>query len=89
MTGGVRATGASVVRRWAGALVAAEALRLRRRGVPVVAFQPGADDVAVMGINAMDAGRRAEVARQVHQSSLRRLARPDTQKRLAAILQRG
>ena len=75
----------SMVRRWSGALLDAEALRLRRRGVPVVAFQPTADDVDVMGANAMDPARRGPVARQVHESTLRRLARADTQARLAVL----
>jgi NTE family protein len=75
----------SVVRRWSGALLDAEALRLRRRGVPVVAFQPTAEDVEVMGGNAMDPSRRAPVARRVHESTLRRLARADTRARLAVL----
>jgi NTE family protein len=75
----------SVVRRWSGALLDAEALRLRRRGVPVVAFQPTPDDVEVMGPNAMDPDRRGPAARQVHQSTLRRLDRADTRARLAIL----
>jgi NTE family protein len=75
----------SVVRRWSRALLDAESLRLRRRGVPVIAFQPTADDVEVMGTNAMDPGRRGPVARQVHESTLRRLARADTRERLSAL----
>ena len=78
-------TSGSVVRRWSRALLDAEALRLRRHGIPVVAFQPTPDDVAVMGMNAMDPSRRAPVARQVHESALRRLARADTRARLAAL----
>ena len=77
----------SIVRRWSRALLDAEALRLRRRGVPVVAFQPTADDVDVMGPNAMDPSRRGPVARQVHQSTLHRLARADTRARLSAIIE--
>ncbi len=75
----------SVVRRWSRALLDAEALRLRRRGVPVVAFQPTGDDIEVMGLNTMDPSRRAPVARQVHESTLRRLSRADTRARLAAL----
>ncbi|MEP7112499.1 MAG: patatin-like phospholipase family protein [Ilumatobacteraceae bacterium] len=82
---GYRSTG-SVVRRWSGALLDAEVVRLRRHGVPVVALQPTPDDVEVMGGNAMDPGRRGPVARQVHESSLRRLARADTRERLAVLL---
>jgi NTE family protein len=75
----------SVVRRWSGALLDAEVLRLRRRGVPVVAFQPTASDVEVMGPNAMDPTRRGPVARQIHESTLRRLARADTRARLTVL----
>ena len=75
----------SVVRRWSGALLDAEAMRLRRRGVPVVAFQPTADDAEVMGLNAMDPERRGPVARQVHESTMRRLARADTRARLSIL----
>jgi NTE family protein len=75
----------SVVRRWSGALLDAEALRLRRRGIPVVDFQPTPDDVEVMGPNAMDPDRRGPVARHVQQSTLRRLARADTRIRLSLL----
>jgi NTE family protein len=75
----------SVVRRWSGALLDAEAMRLRRRGVPVVAFQPTPEDVEVMGPNAMDPSRRGPVARQVHESTMRRLARADTRARLSML----
>jgi NTE family protein len=75
----------SVVRQWSRALVDAESLRLRRRGVAVVAFHPTADDIEVMGPNAMDATRRGQVARQIHESTLRRLSRADTRKSLAAL----
>ena len=76
---------ASMIRRWSGALLDTEALRLRRRGIPVVAFQPTAEDVEVMGVNAMDPTRRGPVARHVHESTLRRLSRADTRSRLAVL----
>ncbi len=72
-------------RRWAAALLDAEVRRLRRRGLPVVAFQPTAEDAAVMGPNAMDPTRRAAVARQALESTLRRLDRADTRERLAVL----
>ena len=75
-------------RRWARLLLDAEALRLRRRGIPVLAFQPTRDDSAVMGLNAMDPDKRAEIAAQIHASTLRRLERADVQDRLA-VLRRG
>jgi NTE family protein len=72
-------------RRWSRLLLDAEARRLRRQGVEVVAFQPTPGDVAVVGPNAMDSGRRATVARQARESTLRRLARAGTRARLAPI----
>ena len=81
----VSGSAGTFVRRWSGALLDAEALRLRRRGVAVVAFQPTEHDVEVMGPNAMDPSRRGPVARQVHESTLRRLARADTRTRLSAL----
>ncbi len=75
----------SMVRRWSGALLDAEVLRLRRRGVPVVAFQPTPEDIDVMGPNAMDPSRRGPVARHVHESTLLRLSRADTRARLSVL----
>jgi NTE family protein len=82
---GFRLTADQPVRRWSRLLLDAEALRLRRRGIAVVAFQPTADDVGVMGLNAMDPSRRAAIARQAHASTVRRLSRADTRDRLAAL----
>lgn len=73
------------VRRWSGALLDAEVLQLRRRGLPVLAFQPTPDDAGVMGLNAMDPSRRTAIARQAHASTLRRLDRADTRARLAPL----
>ncbi len=73
------------VRRWARALLDAEAVRLRRRGATTVAFQPTAEDAAVMGVNAMDPSRRAAIARQAYESTRRRLARHDARERLARL----
>lgn len=73
------------MRRWSRALLDGEARRLRRRGVPIVAFQPTADDAAVMGLNAMDPSRRAPVAAQVMDSMRRRLQSRSTRERLRPI----
>ena len=73
------------IRRFARANLDAEALRVRRRGTPVIAFQPTPADLDVMGIDAMDAGRRGAVVEQVKASTLRRLARADVQRRLAPL----
>jgi NTE family protein len=73
------------VRRWSRLVLEAEAQRLRRRGMHVLAFQPTGADAAVIGPNPMDPDRRAAVARQARESTLTRLARADTRARLRAI----
>ena len=75
----------SPTRRWSRLLLDGEAMSLRRRRIPVVAFQPTADDIAVMGLNAMDPSRRADIAARVKESTCRRLARADTQERLRLL----
>jgi NTE family protein len=62
-----------------------EALRVRRRGSPVIAFHPTVEDQAVMGVNAMDPRRRAAVVRQARASTERRLERADVRRRLAPL----
>jgi NTE family protein len=76
-------------RRAARAQLALEAEVLRRRGVPVLAFQPTAEDQAVMGPDGMDATRRAPVVRQVRASTRARLRRPDVAARLALLTPNG
>lgn len=76
----------SPVRRACRALLDREAIGVRRRGTPVIAFQPTVDDVAVMGVNAMDPSRRAAVSRQVRESTARRLERADVQARLSSLV---
>lgn len=72
-------------RRWSRALLDGEARRLRRAGLPVVAFQPTPEDASIMGVNAMDPSRRTAIARQAYTSTLRRLERADTAERLAPL----
>ena len=86
-TGPGRARGAW--RQAARAQLAMEADGLRRRGLPMVAFQPTVEDQAVMGPDAMDADRRAPVVRQVRASTRARLRRPDLAARLAALRASG
>ena len=64
-----------------------EVAGLRRRGRTVVTFQPGAEDLAVMGggANALDAGRRDLVARRARESILRRIDSPRLREALAAL----
>lgn len=66
-----------------------EARRLKAHGTPVVAFSPTLDDRAVMGLNPMDPGRRAPIARQARRSALARLERADVQERLAPLTRIG
>jgi len=64
-----------------------EVAGLRRAGRTVVTFQPGPEDLAVMGggANALDARRRDGVARQARESTLRRLGSPRLREALAAL----
>jgi len=72
-------------RRMARVYLGREAVRVRRSGTPVLAFQPAAADLAVMGLNAMDPARREPVTRQARDSTRRRLERPDVQDRLELL----
>lgn len=73
------------MRAWAGGLLAAEVLRLRRRRLPVLALQPDATVLDAMGLNAMDPARRADIAGAAYESTRRRLARADVADRLAPL----
>lgn len=73
------------MRRFSRAMLDAEAARVRLRGTPVIAFQPTAEDQRVMGLNAMDGGRRGAVAKGVRESTLRRLDSPETKARLEPL----
>jgi NTE family protein len=69
----------------AGFALERELRAIRAKGTPVLVFQPTADDIAVMGSNAMDPGRRVDVARQAHRSALRRLEHPSAAELVAAL----
>jgi NTE family protein len=75
-------------RQAARAQLAWEALALRRRGIPVAAFQPTVEDRAVMGPDPMDASRRAPVVEQARMSTLARLRLPEFRRRLDALKRR-
>jgi NTE family protein len=62
-----------------------EAARIRRRGVPVLAFQPTGDDLKLMGMNAMDPARRAPVTRQARTSACKKLERDDVRSILGSL----
>ena len=60
---------------------------VRAGGTPVLVLEPTAEDLSVMGNNAMDPERRAAVAQQARSSTVQRLAHPaaaDLLARLAA-----
>jgi NTE family protein len=73
------------IRRYSRLALDGEARRLQRSGTPVIAFQPTADELAVMGVNAMDWRRRGAVVDAARTSVLRRLERPDVRTRLAPL----
>ncbi len=72
-------------RRLARYALGREVARIRRSGTPVLTFQPTPDDLAVFGLNAMDATRRADVTRRARESANNRLARADTADRVAQL----
>jgi NTE family protein len=72
-------------RRLSRAALAREAGIVRRRGTPVLAFQPGPAERAVMGVNAMDPSRREAVTRQAREAVLAGLGRPDLAERLERL----
>lgn len=65
--------------------LAAEARLVRRAGTPVMAFSPTADDIEVMGWNAMSGKRRAAVADTAYASATRRLHDDRWQEQLARL----
>ena len=73
------------VRRYCRAQLDREAIGVRRRGTPVLALQPTAEVASVMGLNAMDPGRRVATAEAAYASTVRRLERPDVRDRLARL----
>ncbi len=80
-----RLAAGQLVRRWSSTLLDAEVLRLRRSGIAVVAFRPTVEDAELMGDNPMDPTRRRDVARQILESTRRRLLRADTRERLVPL----
>lgn len=73
------------IRGWSGAVLDAEALRLRRRGIQVLGFQPDDVVLAEMGLNAMDPRRRSAIAAAARTSTLRKLGRADVARRLESL----
>ena len=73
------------VRRFCRAQLDREAIGVRRRGTPVLALQPTPEVASVMGLNAMDPGRRLATVEAAYESTRRRLARADVRERLALL----
>jgi NTE family protein len=73
------------MRVWAGALLDAEARRLRRRSTEVVAFQPDDAVLAAMGLNAMDPSRRGAIAQAAYDATLHRLDGAGLRERLGDL----
>jgi NTE family protein len=72
-------------RRVARFALVREVARIRRGGTPLLTFQPTTADLAVMGINAMDPSRRADVTRQAEESARHRLRRSDATDRVKLL----
>jgi NTE family protein len=83
--GAVRLGPGAPLRHIARLSLAREVSRLRTQGIPVVAFQPTAADIAVMGGDALDPDRMSPVCTQVVESTAHRLARADVRARLSAL----
>ena len=83
--GAPRPTPDWAVRRFCRAQLDREAVGVRRRGTPVLAFQPTADDAALMGLNAMDPSRRSAVSAAVRSSAAARLRRADVADRVQIL----
>jgi NTE family protein len=62
-----------------------EVARIRRRGVPVLTFQPTGQDLQAMGMNAMDPARRRPVTEQARQSARKKLERDDVRSILGVL----
>jgi NTE family protein len=73
------------MRTWSGTLLDTEARRLRRRGIPLIAFQPDDAVLAAMGPNAMDPACRGATAEQSHGSTVARLAERTITERLRVL----
>jgi NTE family protein len=64
-----------------------EALRIRRRGTPVLVLEPGPDELRAMGSSAqaMDPERAPAIVRTIRESMRARLRRPEMRQRLRLL----
>lgn len=81
----VRVAADQPARRYSQFVLGREVTRIRRAGTAVLTFQPTPEDLAVMGLDAMNGAKRADVARQARASATTRLLRSDAQDRLAQL----
>ena len=65
--------------------MAGEARAVRKSGTPVVAFSPTAEDLEVMGWNAMSSSRRQAVVERAYTSANRRITAERGSRELAAL----
>ena len=72
-------------RRLARFRLVREVAGIRESGTPVLTFQPTDDDLEVMGLNAMDPARSADVTSRAIDSTRRRLGRADAQERISIL----
>ncbi len=73
------------MRQWSRLRLRAESARLRAVGIPVVRFEPTAEDLRVMALDPLDPERRAPVARHVFERTLASLEGDELRERLAAL----
>ncbi len=72
-------------RQLARLTLAQEVARIRRRGTHVLVFQPTPEQIAVMGMNAMDPRRCADVTTSAREVARRRLERASARDALALL----
>ena len=63
-----------------------EVRTIRASGTAVLVLEPTAEDLSVMGNNAMDPERRAAVAEQARSTTVQRLAHPAAADLVARLL---
>jgi NTE family protein len=74
------------IRQIARLSLSREVAGLRGRDIPVIAFQPTAADLAVMGGDSLDPAKLSPVCAQVFESTCQRLSRSDVRERLTALV---
>ena len=73
------------VRRAMGLRLASEVRGLRRKGLNVVAFQPGSAELEVMALGGRQGSSIADICTRTHDAVVRRLARADQREHLSVL----